>query len=65
MINRTATFKKPDVMRAISCALSLGLTVKAVEIGPDGAIIVHTSDAEPVADSAVTAFEKWKRKRDG
>jgi len=64
MINRAATFKKPDVTRAISCALSLGLKVTALEIR-DGAIIVHTSDAEPVAESAVTALEKWKRGRNG
>ncbi|TKA98531.1 hypothetical protein FAZ78_00290 [Cereibacter changlensis] len=63
MTARPAPFKAPDVKRAVSCALSLGLKVTGFEIGTDGRIIVHTSDA--AADSADADLEKWKRSRNG
>lgn len=62
---RPAPFKVPDVKRAVNCALSLGLTVTAFEIGTDGRIVVHTFDTAAVVDSADADLEKWKRSRNG
>lgn len=63
MTARHAAFRQVDVSRAVKGVKAAGIAVGAVEILPDGRIVVKSKSDD--AETGVSALAQWEANRAG
>jgi len=56
-MRRASTFKQADITRAVKGVKAAGMSVKGVEIGQDGKIVVAIRDAE---QTEMSDLDRWR-----
>lgn len=60
MARGSCNFKQRDVRAAVKAVRDAGANVSGVEVRPDGAIRITTSDLnKPLGDELVTELDQW------